>query len=190
MDLVSAAMHFAIDAHNGEKRKGDGRLAVLHELEAAAIVASITQDEATIAAAALHDTVEDAGVTIEEIEEKFGKRVAQLVASETENKRRDLPAADTWRIRKEEAVSLLQKTDDISVKMIFLGDKLSNMRSFYILKQREGDSMWNSFNQKDPEAHHWYYRSIADAMPELSDSLVWKELDRLIASVFNEETTE
>ena len=76
---------------------------ILHPMEAAVVVGTMTDDQNVIAAAALHDVVEDAGVTIEEIEEKFGKRVRELVASETEDKRADLPPSDTWRIRKEES---------------------------------------------------------------------------------------
>ena len=52
---------------------------ILHPLEAAVIVGTMTDDQNLIAAAVLHDVVEDAGVTIEEIEAKFGKRVRELV---------------------------------------------------------------------------------------------------------------
>lgn len=186
MDLISKAMHFAIDAHCGERRKGDGEPMAMHAMEAAAIVARLTGDEETIAAAALHDVVEDSGVLIEEIEARFGPRVARLVASETEDKRRDMPPDQSWKLRKEEAVALLKNTDDMAVKMVFLGDKLSNMRSFYSLKQRLGKAMWEQFNEKDPQAHHWYYRTIADALTGLKDTLAWQEYDGLIAAVFDE----
>lgn len=187
MDLISKAMHFAIDAHKGERRKGEGEPMVLHAMETAAIVSSLTRDEEVIAAAVLHDTVEDSGILIDEIEAAFGSRVASLVAAETENKRRDLLPEQSWRLRKEEAIAIVQSTQDIAVKMIFLGDKLSNMRSFYSLKQRLGSAMWERFHQKDPEAHHWYYRTIANSLTQLSDTLAWKEYDQLVAAVFDED---
>ena len=71
-----------------------------------------------------------------------------------------------------------------------LGDKLSNMRAFYRGKRRLGGAMWDAFNQKDPAAHHWYYRAIADALSGLSDTPAWQEYDRLIRLVFDEDKTD
>lgn len=190
MDIISKAMHFAIDAHKGERRKGDGEPLVLHAMEAASVVATLTKDETVIAAAVLHDTVEDSDVTLDIIRTEFGSRVAELVAAETENKRKDVPADISWKIRKEEAIEVLKNTNDTAVKMIFLGDKLSNMRSFYNLKQRLGNKMWERFNQKNSEEHHWYYRTIADNLKDFADTLAFKEYDGLVSLVFNETKGE
>lgn len=187
-NVLQQAMHFAVDAHGDTVRKGDGSPLVLHAMEAAAIVATMTQDSEVISAAVLHDTVEDADVTLGEIEERFGKRVAMLVSSETENKRKDMPSDLSWKIRKEESIELLKNTDDIAVKMIYLGDKLANMRAFYRSMLQIGDAMWEVFNQKDPEEHHWYYRTIADLLVQLKDYPVWQEYDNLIKKVFNENS--
>ena len=115
MELVSEAVAFAVRAHDGMRRKKSEAPYILHPMEAAVIVGTMTDDQNLIAAAALHDVVEDAGVTIEEVGEKFGKRVQELVQSETEDKREELPPADTWRIRKEESLEVLKNTDDIAV---------------------------------------------------------------------------
>ena len=190
MDIISKAMHFAVDAHKGERRKGDGEPLVLHARETASVVATLTEDETVIAAAVLHDTVEDSNITLDTIRAEFGDRVAELVAAETENKRRDVPADVSWKIRKEEAREVLKNTKDTAVKMIFLGDKLSNMRSFYNLKQRLGDKMWERFNQKNSKEHHWYYRTIADNLKDFADTLAFKEYDGLVSLVFNEAKGE
>ena len=87
MELVSEAMVFAVRTHDGMRRRQSNLPYILHPMEAAAIVGSLTDNQEVIAAAVLHDVVEDAGVTMQQIEERFGKRIAQLVASETENKR-------------------------------------------------------------------------------------------------------
>ena len=113
-----------------------------------------------IAAAALHDVVEDAGITLDEIKETFGQRVWELVGAETENKREHLPPAETWRIRKEESLAVLESTDDIGVLIIWLGDKLANMRAIYRDFKVEGEAMWQRFNQKDVAEQAWYYRTI------------------------------
>ena len=99
MELVSEAIVFAAKAHDGMRRKKSEAPYILHPMEAAVIVGTMTDDQNLIAAAALHDVVEDAGITLEEIKEKFGQRVWELVQSETEDKREELPPAQTWRIR-------------------------------------------------------------------------------------------
>lgn len=184
MDLVTKATIFAVNAHDGMKRKTNKNPYILHPMEAASIVSTMSESQELIAAALLHDVVEDAGITEEHIETEFGKRVAQLVLSETENKRSDLPADATWEIRKQEAITLLKNTVDIDVKKLYLGDKLSNMRSFYREWKLSGDEMWQKFNQKDKGKQEWYYRSIADATSELSNFDAWQEYTFLVEKIF------
>ena len=183
-DLVSEAIVFAVKAHDGMRRKKSEAPYILHPMEAAVIVGTMTDDQNLIAAAALHDVVEDAGITIEEIEEKFGARVRELVASETEDKRADLPPTDTWRIRKEESLAVLKNTNDIGVLMVWLGDKLANMRSIYRDWKVEGDAMWQKFNQKNVSEQAWYYSSIAKLTERLSDTSAWLEYKTLTELVF------
>ena len=184
MELVSEAIIFAAKAHDGMRRKTSDAPYILHPMEAAAIVGTMTDDQHLIAAAALHDVVEDAGISIEEVEERFGKRVRELVESETENKREDLPPSETWRIRKEETLAVLKNTDDIAILMLWLGDKLANMRSIYRDHKIEGDAMWQRFNQKDPNEQAWYYFSILKLTERLSHTSAWIEYKTLTELVF------
>ena len=184
MELVSEAIAFAVKAHDGMRRKKSEAPYILHPMEAAVIVGSMSDDQHLIAAAALHDVVEDAGVTIEEVEERFGARVRALVESETENKRESLPAADTWRIRKEESLAVLKSTEDMGVLMVWLGDKLANMRAIYRDFKVEGNAMWQRFNQKDVTLQAWYYRSVAELTARLSDTSAWLEYKTLTELVF------
>ena len=187
MELVSEAIAFAVKAHDGMRRKKSGSPYILHPMEAAVIVGTMSDDQNLIAAAALHDVVEDAGVTIEEIEEKFGKRVRELVESETENKREELPADATWRIRKEESLEVLKNADDIDVLIVWLGDKLSNMRAIYRDFKIEGNAMWQRFNQKDVKEQAWYYRSIVKLTERVSYTSAWIEYKTLTELVFGKE---
>ena len=184
MELVSEAIIFAVKAHDGMRRKKSESPYILHPMEAAVIVGTMTDDQNLIAAAALHDVVEDAGITIREIEERFGKRVWELVSSETEDKRADLPPEETWCIRKEESLSVLKNTDDIAVLIVWLGDKLANMRSLYRDWKVEGDAMWQRFNQKDVAEQAWYYRSIVKLTERLSNTSAWLEYKTLTELVF------
>jgi myo-inositol-1(or 4)-monophosphatase len=188
MSLFDDAARFAVDAHAGMLRKGDAIPYVLHPFEVASIAATITVDEAVLAAALLHDTVEDAEASLDQIRELFGDRVAELVASETEDKHPELPKSQTWRIRKEESLEQLSAATDEGILVIWLADKLANMRSYARMMKREGDAMWGHFHQSDPEAHHWYYRSVAEMTRSLSASEAWQEYDSLIKSVFDEES--
>ena len=184
MELVSEAIAFAVKAHDGMRRKKSDAPYILHPMEAAVIVGTMTDDQNLIAAAALHDVVEDADITIEEIEERFGKRVRELVESETEDKRAAMPPESTWRIRKEESLEVLKNTDDIGVLMVWLGDKLANMRSVYRDFKVEGNAMWQRFNQKDVNEQAWYYRSIVNLTARLSDTSAWLEYKTLTELVF------
>jgi myo-inositol-1(or 4)-monophosphatase len=184
MDLVTKATIFAVKAHDGMKRKTNKNPYILHPMETASIVGTMSESQELIAAALLHDVVEDAGVTLQQLELEFGKRVAELVLSETENKREALPACATWEVRKQEAVDLLKKTTDTDIKKLYLSDKLSNMRSFYREWRLLGDDMWQKFNQKNKEKQEWYYRAIAEATSELSAFDAWQEYSFLIEKIF------
>ena len=188
MELVSEAIMFAVKAHDGMRRKKSELPYILHPMEAAVIVGTMSDDQNLIAAAALHDVVEDAGITLEEVEARFGKRVRELVGAETEDKRADLPPTDTWRIRKEESLEVLKNTEDIGVLIVWLGDKLANMRSIYRDFKVEGVQMWQRFNQKDVNEQAWYYRSIIKLTDRLSDTSAWLEYKTLTELVFGKES--
>lgn len=182
--VLEKAICFAVHAHSGQKRKVSGSPYILHPLEAAQIAASMTNDEDILAAVVLHDTVEDCGVDPAELKEKFGDRVFCLVMHETEDKMRDIPASDSWEARKGSTLGALKETHDIGVKIMWLSDKLSNLRSICYVYQTIGDEIWKSFNQKDKSRHEWYYRTAAEYLSDLSDTPAYKELTERIKAVF------
>ena len=188
MELASEAIAFAVKAHDGMRRKGNDVPYILHPMEAAVIVGTMSDDQELIAAAALHDVVEDAGISLDEIEEKFGKRVRALVASETEDKRPELPSEATWRIRKEESLEVLKNAEDIGILMVWLGDKLANLRSLYWEWKFKGDDMWQRFNQKDPRQQAWYYKSIVRYTERLNYTPAWIEFKNLCDRLFGKDT--
>ena len=186
-DLVSEAIVFSTKAHDGMRRRKSDTPYVLHPMEVGVIVGSMTDDQEVIAASILHDVVEDAEISIEEIGARFGARVMELVASETENKREDLPPEETWRIRKEESLEKLKATDDMGVLMMWLGDKLSNIRTVYRDFRVEGDEVWKKFHQSNKTVQGWYYRSVMKYTARLSDTLAWNEYQTLVGLLFGAE---
>lgn len=183
-EVLNKALIFAVNAHTGMKRKGTNTPYIVHPMEAVAIVASMTDDREIIAAAALHDVVEDTQYTIDDIKNEFGDKVARLVASESEDKRPELPESETWKIRKEETLEHL-KNASIETKMITLGDKLSNIRAIYRDYLNLGDKLWERFNVKDKNEHAWYYSSIVNLLSDLKEYPAWKEYKELVDKVFN-----
>ena len=184
MELVSEAIEFATKVHDGMRRKKSNSPYILHPLEAAVIVGTMTDDQEVIASAVLHDVVEDTDTTIDEIEQRFGKRVRDLVESETENKRNDIPASESWRIRKEESLEVLKNSNDIGVLMIWLGDKLANIRSLYRQLKEDGNAIWEQYNQKDAKDQAWYYGQIVKLTERLSGTSAWLEYKTLTEIVF------
>ena len=182
-DIFEEAVIFALKAHKGMKRKYKDLPFIIHPFESVSIVSTMTTDLEVLAATVLHDTVEDANVTLEDIEKKFGKKVAKLVSYSSEDKRKELPANATWVIRKKETLNLLSEITDIEVKKICLADKISNLRSCLEMKTL-GNDMWKVFNQHDPKMHKWYHEGVADALKELQDTEAYQEYISLIKKIF------
>ena len=190
LTLLDHAIIFATKAHSGTTRKGTNVPYIVHPIEAAAIVSAMMDDEEVIAAAVLHDVLEDMEATREDLLARFGRRITNLVENESEDKRKTLPAALTWKTRKQETITFLQTRADREAKMLALADKLANLRAIYRDQCIIGDKVWERFNEKDKNMHAWMYRSIAEALKELSDHPMWQEYSRLVKQVFGEEANE
>ncbi|MEX6505785.1 bifunctional (p)ppGpp synthetase/guanosine-3',5'-bis(diphosphate) 3'-pyrophosphohydrolase [Jiella sp. M17.18] len=125
--LLNRAYVYAMQKHGAQKRaSGDPYFS--HPLEVAAILTQMHLDEATVAVALLHDTIEDTDATRKEIDQLFGPKIGQLVEGLTKLKRLDLvskKAAQAENLRK----LLLAIADDIRVLLVKLADRLHNMRT-------------------------------------------------------------
>ena len=182
--LLDRAIVFAVKAHAGTERRGKGFPYIVHPMEAMEIVATMTPDQELLAAAALHDTVEDTDVTIEQIRAEFGDRIASLVAAESDDVVEGVSEEDSWHGRKQAAIVRLARAPH-DAKMVALGDKLSNMRAIARDYAMQGDKLWSLFHTTDPKEHEWHYRGLADSLRELSDTFAFKEFELLIDQVFS-----
>src|SRR6202048_3885372 len=125
--LLNRAYVYAMKAH-GEQKRASGDPYFSHPLEVAAILTDLKLDDSTIAAALLHDTIEDTAATRDEIDQMFGKDIGALVDGLTKLKRLDLvtkEAKQAENLRK----LLLAIADDVRVLLIKLADRLHNMRT-------------------------------------------------------------
>ena len=188
-ELLDRAIIFAVKAHHNTERRGKGFPYIVHPMEAVEIVATITPDQELLAAAALHDTIEDTDVTVEQIREAFGERVAALVHAESDQINGELfngeNEEETWHARKQAAIDRLAAASH-DAKIVAMGDKLSNMRAIWRDYQTKGDALWTIFHVKDKASHEWHYRGLAESLKELEDTFAYKEFVRLIDEVFAE----
>ena len=184
--LLDRAIVYAVRAHAGTERRGKGFPYIVHPMEAMEIVATITPDQELLAAAALHDTVEDTDVTEEDLRAEFGPRVAELVAAESDRFDPGVSEEDSWHARKQAAIDRLSKASH-EAKIVALCDKLSNMRAIARDYAVQGPALWNLFHAKDPADHAWHYRGLAAALRELDGTAAYQEFTQLIEQVFGKE---
>lgn len=180
---VQQAIEFATEKHKGMVRKGTNTPYINHPLEAMEIVASITNDDDVICAVVLHDTIEDAHISFDELVNLFGPRVAYLVSDESEDKRPELPPEETWKIRKTEALEHLRNASR-EAKIVALSDKLSNMRSIHRDYEKIGDELWQRFNCKIKAEQGWYYGSFVKIFEEFANTEAWQEYKAHVEAVF------
>ena len=141
-------------------------------------------DNFIIAAAILHDTVEDTDLTAEDIKTLFGPETAALVADEVENKRESRPVTETWKIRKTESIKHLAIASE-DAKLVAFGDKFCNLRAIAADYRRLGDALWERFNQKDPAEHGWYYMNMGKVFENsFHGTVLIKEYKRLYDVIF------
>ena len=181
--LFDRAARYAIEAHADTERRGKGFPYIIHPMEAAAIVATITADPEILAAAILHDVVEDTDRTVEDLRAEFGDRIAELVASESEDPMAHLSEEASWHARKQAAIDRLANAPH-DAKIVAMGDKLSNMRAIARDHEQIGDEIWNLFHTKEKSEHEWHYRGLAASLSDLSGTTAYREFVALIDQVF------
>src|SRR5215813_7599268 len=126
-DLLNRAYVYAMKAH-GEQKRLSGDPYISHPLEVAGILAEHQLDDATIAAALLHDTIEDTEATRAEIDQLFGRDIGRLVEGLTKLKKLDLVSREAKQAENLRKL-LLAIAEDVRVLLVKLADRLHNMRT-------------------------------------------------------------
>lgn len=184
--FLDRAIRFAVDAHSGVERRGKGFPYVIHPLETLAIAATMTSDQEILAAAVLHDTVEDTSVTLSQLAETFSPRVAALVESESDKLDPTQSEASTWHQRKQQAISRIAGASHDS-QIIALADKLSNMRAIARDYAVRGDEFWTMFHVTDRASHEWHYRGLVDSLRSMVGTDAFREFEALVDEVFGKQ---
>jgi guanosine-3',5'-bis(diphosphate) 3'-pyrophosphohydrolase len=166
-DLLTRAFRFAAAAHEGQQRRS-GEDFIHHPYSVAHICADLELDDVTIAAALLHDVVEDTQVTLDEVRDEFGEEIANLVDGVTKLTRvhfqsREQVQAENYR---KMVVAMAQ---DVRVILIKLADRLHNLRTIeYLGKQKQVQKSREALEVYAPLAHRLGIHSMKWQLEDLA----------------------
>jgi (p)ppGpp synthase/HD superfamily hydrolase len=164
MNLIEKARQYSQTAHKGQTRRLSSEPYFIHPEAVAKILSNAGLAPEVVAAGYLHDTVEDTEVTISEIKENFGEKVATIVAGNTEDKTK------SWEERKEHTIQELIITS-FEIKCLIAADKLDNLKSIMAASEASSEDIWQHF-KRGKEQQGWYYKAIANALFENLDDEV------------------
>jgi GTP diphosphokinase / guanosine-3',5'-bis(diphosphate) 3'-diphosphatase len=178
-DLLNRAYVYAMKAHGNQKR-ASGEAYFNHPLEVAAILTEMKLDSATIAAALLHDTVEDTEATHQEIDEKFGPDIAVLVDGLTKIAKLDLvtrEAAQAENLRK----LLLAMSRDVRVLLVKLADRLHNMRTLnHVKPEKRVRIAQETMDIYAPLAGRMGMQAVRDELEDIAFKVLNPEANQII----------
>ncbi len=184
LDLIDRAMATAIAAHEGQRR-ASGEEYICHPLSVAAILVEMGMDSETIAAALLHDVVEDTGVELADIRKNFGDTVANLVDGVTKITKMSFSTKEEQQAENVRKM-LLAMSQDIRVMIIKLADRLHNMRtSDGWSEQKRRDKAKETMDIYAPLAHRLGIRAAKEELEDLSlrilDPVAYHEIEEALS---------
>jgi len=186
-DRFDRAFAYANLVHRDQRRKGTESPYVSHLIAVASTVLENGGDEDEAIAALLHDAVEDQGgrPRLEEIRRQFGQRVAEIVEGCSDSLAEDPTAKDPWSERKERYHARMRETNDASVLLVSVADKLHNASATLRDLRREGAGVWNRFSRgRDGVISN--YQTMLEIYSESDDARVRQlaaELSPVIAAL-------
>ena len=175
--LIQKAINYSAKLHAGQVRKAEIDLPyVSHPYCVAWIVAHYCQDEEVIAAALLHDVIEDvANYNLSSLEHDFGQRVANLVRSVSEVDKSEKMDRQSWQQRKEHYLAKIQLAEEGAL-YISAADKIHNLRSLVSAYQERGEQIWRAFHNP-AGSKLWFYHEVLAVLQERLDSPIVAELE-------------
>jgi GTP diphosphokinase / guanosine-3',5'-bis(diphosphate) 3'-diphosphatase len=183
-DLITKSFQFAAEAHDGQLRRS-GQEFIHHPWGVAKILTGLGMDEPTIAAALLHDTVEDTGTEIADIRAEFGEEVAELVEGVTKLTRvqfqsREQAEAENYR------KLVVAMAGDVRVILIKLADRLHNMRTIeYMGKQTQVRKARETLEVYAPLAHRLGIHALKWELEDLAFGTLhprkYEEIKQMVA---------
>src|SRR6187401_3073690 len=182
--LLNRAYVYAMKAH-GEQKRASGDPYFSHPLEVAAILTDLKLDDATIAAALLHDTIEDTPTTRAEIDQIFGPDIGHLVEGLTKLKKLDLVSREAKQAENLRKL-LLAIADDVRVLLVKLADRLHNMRTLnYMPPDGRRRIAEETLDLYAPLAGRMGMQGVREELEDLSFRELYPEANRLVSEQLN-----
>jgi len=164
-ERITHALALAIEAHDGQKRKGTEIPYIAHPIGVASIALDHGADEDQAMAALLHDAVEDGGQHFAKIiRDQFGERVANIVQGCTDGVPNENGIKEPWLLRKERYIAHLRQSSD-DVLLVSGSDKLHNARAIVEDLLNIGHSVFDRFTAT-PDQTIWYYETLSEIFTE------------------------
>src|SRR5690242_5715071 len=188
-ELLTRAFQYAAEAHAGQVRQS-GQEFIYHPWGAAKILAGLQLDEATLAAALLHDVVEDTSTDIEELRNEFGDEIAQLVEGVTKLTRvqfqsREHAEAENYR------KLIVAMAEDLRVILIKLADRLHNLRTIeYLGKQKQLQKARETLEVYAPLAHRLGIHALKWELEDLAFQVLHPRKYAEIKQMVSERRTD
>src|SRR4051794_12875513 len=182
--LLNRAYVYAMKAH-GEQKRASGDPYFSHPLEVAAILTDLKLDDATIAAALLHDTIEDTPTTRAEIDQIFGPDIGHLVEGLTKLKRIDLVSREAKQAENLRKL-LLAIADDVRVLLVKFADRLHNMRTLeHMPEEGRKRIAEETLEIYAPLAGRMGMHSLREELEDLSFRQLFPEANDLVSERLN-----
>ncbi|MGB3651692.1 MAG: HD domain-containing protein [Rivularia sp. (in: cyanobacteria)] len=176
-EKFAQALVYATQLHANQTRKVDKIPYISHLMSVSSLILEAGGSEDEAIAGLLHDAVEDQGgkATREEIRQKFGETVVEIVDGCTES---DITPKPPWKERKVNYIENIRNASD-SVKLVSLADKLHNARSLSIGYRNKGDELWNYFSGSK-EDKLWFYGELLKIYQQGNINFMTVELERIL----------
>lgn len=178
---VEEAIHFMVKANKGQKRRNENIDKCFHPMVIYSMLREFVDTEDVLVSALLHDIIDDTEYGYEEIEERFGTLVADMVSDLSEDK-----SISKWLDRKKDYIKRMRNNYDVNVINIMLADKLHNLISHYENYLKIGDKIWKNSGGTKDENRYLYRETYNIAKKKNANQHLLERYKEMIIIYFGE----
>ena len=177
MNVIEIALKTAAKVHEKQYRKGTDIPYITHPVAVGMILMKAGYSEELVAAGILHDTVEDTELSLQDIEQLFGRNIAQIVEGCSEPDK-----SLSWEDRKKQTIEYLRTAPE-EIRVVACADKLHNIRSIASDIEQFGEQVWGRF-KRGKEQQEWYYTHVIESLGLQSNFQLLDELKIEVERLF------
>jgi (p)ppGpp synthase/HD superfamily hydrolase len=177
VNVIEIALKTAAKVHEKQYRKGTDIPYITHPVAVGMILMKAGYSEELVAAGILHDTVEDTELSLQDIEQLFGRNIAQIVEGCSEPDK-----SLSWEDRKKHTIEYLKSAPE-EIRVVACADKLHNIRSIASDIEQFGEQVWGRF-KRGKEQQEWYYTHVIESLGLQSNFQLLDELKIEVERLF------